>query len=111
MLWERGLLTSDHLRASLFCHPLSSRCLLTHTHAPFRSSSVLILILRFVLVLCEQTNPKYWDDEDAETVDDAYGDDWEKVAAFAYDNVEYSMVKILEPVLILAKEDPVSQCA
>jgi hypothetical protein len=59
--------------------------------------------------LCEQTNPKYWDDEDAETVDDAYGDDWEKVAAFAYDNVEYSMVKILEPVLILAKEDPVSR--
>lgn len=62
-----------------------------------------------MLVLCEQTNPKYWDDEDAETVDDAYGDDWEKVAAFAYDNVEYSMVKILEPVLILAKEDPVSR--
>lgn len=68
-------------------------------------------VLRVVLVLCEQTNPKYWDDEDAETVDDAYGDDWEKVAAFAYDNVEYSMVKILEPVLILAKEDPVSRRA
>lgn len=61
-----------------------------------------------VACLSAQTNPKYWDDEDAEDVEDAYGDDWEKVAAFQYDNVEYSMVKILEPVLILAKEDPVS---
>lgn len=62
-----------------------------------------------VACLSAQTNPKYWDDEDAEDVEDAYGDDWEKVAAFQYDNVEYSMVKILEPVLILAKEDPVSR--
>ena len=55
-----------------------------------------------------QTNPKFWDDADAEDVEDAYGEDWEKVAAFTYDGVDYTMVKILEPVLVLAKEDPVS---
>lgn len=52
-------------------------------------------------------NPKYWDDADAGDVQDAYGEDWEKVAAFEYDGVAYTMVKILEPVLVLAKEDPV----
>lgn len=56
-----------------------------------------------------QTNPKYWDDADAEDVKDAYGEDWEKVAAFTYDGVDYTMVKILEPVLVLAKEDPVRE--
>ena len=29
------------------------------------------------------------------------------MAAFEYDGVAYTMVKILEPVLVLAKEDPV----
>jgi hypothetical protein len=52
-------------------------------------------------------NPKYWDDADAGDVQDAYGEDWERVAAFEYDGVAYTMVKILEPVLVLAKEDPV----
>lgn len=55
-------------------------------------------------------NPKYWDDADAGDVQDAYGEDWEKVAAFEYDGVAYTMVKILEPVLVLAKEDPVRAC-
>ena len=54
-----------------------------------------------------QTNPKYWDDEEASDVREAYGEDWEKIAAFTYDGVDYTMVKILEPVLVLAKEDPV----
>jgi len=55
-----------------------------------------------------KTNPKYWDDEQASDVREAYGEDWEKIAAFTYDGVDYTMVKILEPVLVLAKEDPVS---
>jgi len=41
------------------------------------------------------------------TVEEAYGKNWEMIAAFTYDNVKYSMVKILEPVLILAKEGQV----
>lgn len=53
----------------------------------------------------KQMNPKYWDDADAGDVQDAYGEDWEKIAAFEYDGVAYTMVKILEPVLVLAKED------
>jgi len=68
---------------------------LTLSHPP----SLLPLIL--------QTNPKYWDDEEASDVREAYGEDWEKIAAFTYDGVDYTMVKILEPVLVLAKEDPV----
>lgn len=55
----------------------------------------------------QKMNPKYWDDADAGDVQDAYGEDWEKIAAFEYDGVAYTMVKILEPVLVLAKEDPV----
>eukprot|EP00624_Nannochloropsis_granulata_P001350 evm.model.NODE_1652_length_22004_cov_31.522722.7 len=56
-----------------------------------------------------QTNPKFWDDEDASDVREAYGEDWEKIAAFTYDGVDYTMVKILEPVLVLAKDDPVQE--
>ena len=57
-----------------------------------------------------QTNPKYWDDAEASDVQEAYGEDWEKIAAFTYDGLDYTMVKILEPVLVLAKEDPVCMC-
>jgi hypothetical protein len=57
--------------------------------------------------LLPQLNPKYWDDEDAADVRDAYGEEWERVAEFNYDGVDYIMVKILEPVLVLGKEDKV----
>lgn len=84
--------------------PLSIPLLLLSPTTPARLSPSFLppSILSF-----PQTNPKYWDDEEASDVREAYGEDWEKIAAFTYDGVDYTMVKILEPVLVLAKEDPV----
>ena len=86
------------------------QCLPCHTYCCGAAAAAPRLDLsnqRSFILSHSQTNPKYWDDADAEDVKDAYGEDWEKVAAFTYDGVDYTMVKILEPVLVLAKEDPV----